>query len=125
MTDPTIRRQRELEARQRRERDQQAEREAQRRQALSRPRQREDKRLATIEREWGQFKAAAAQEAQRLQRQASWRELDELAAGLNRMINPPLPQPAPPSAEPYEGSPYLGSPDFNPALLKSPGAGWR
>jgi hypothetical protein len=126
MTDPTIRRQRELQARQRREQLRLAEQVKQRRQNMQRrgePAARDNQRLAALENEWAGFKAEVARAQREHQRQVYFQELQQLVDGLGRMANPPPPVEQP-YAPPSEGTGRLGYSDFDPALMCQPARWW-
>src|SRR5207253_3130675 len=94
MTDPTIRRQRELEARQRRrEQLRLAEEIAQRRQNMRRRSEpaADNQRLAALENEWRGFKAGVAQAQRQQHRRALFQQQQKLLAELELKINPPQP----------------------------------
>jgi colicin import membrane protein len=148
MTDPTIRRQREQEARERRERwaaeearDRARQAEQARQQAAieaeqarlqanrerlradQERRQREDDRarLARLESQWANARQAAAVAAQQQRHAAFWAARSR---GLDELIA--MTAPAPPavhpeqSAEPQQGSAYMGDADWDPAVMADP-----
>jgi hypothetical protein len=127
MTDPTIRRQRELQARQRREQLRLAEQIEQRRQNMrqhSEPGARDNQRLAALENEWAGFKAGVKQAQREHQRQVHFQELQQMVDDLGRTFNPPPPVEQPPYVPPSEGTGRLGYSDFNPALMSQPMRWW-
>lgn len=130
MTDPTIRRQREREAGERRERLRLAELAAQQQEALRerikrRAHSLDNARPAGIEAEWSAFKAGLAQakiaNQQRMRLQNARRVIEELELSLNP---PPQPEPEIVYVQSYEGSNRLGDSDFNPKLWAQP-MRWR
>jgi hypothetical protein len=125
MTDPTIRRQREVERRQR-------EREAQERERVAkltepRPQQQDlhSQRLAALESEWQMFKAAANGAIRQQQQQAAQRALDQTMAELSALIRPPQPPEPTVIYAVEEGTGRLGYSDFNPQLMLRPLGWWR
>jgi hypothetical protein len=127
MTDPTVRRQRELEAGQRREQLRLAEQIEQRRQNMRRrsePAVRDNQRLAALENEWASFKAGVKRVQREQQREAYFQDLQRMVDDLGRTFNPPPLVEQPYVPPPSEGTGRLGYSDFNPALMVQPSRWW-
>jgi hypothetical protein len=86
----------------------------------------ERRRLFQLEREWGMFKAQAAQAKFIQQRDEYFAGMQQSLENLSRMISPPPnPEPLPDYAPPDEKSARMGDPNWDPSEMGKAAIRWR